>query len=90
MHSIYLCLSYVFHVFAEIFLKIRIYKKTKDPARYKKKLGIYKLKNQTTTGIKEVPIASIMNPFGTVLYGSKSSVSLDQRLHLEIYYTKPD
>lgn len=53
-------------------------------------VGIYKLKNQTTTGIKEVPIASIMNPFGTVLYGSKSSVSLNQRLHLEIYYTKPD
>ena len=46
MHSIYLCLSYVFHVFAEIFLKIRIYKKKEDPARYKEKLGIYKLKNR--------------------------------------------
>ncbi|RAR48034.1 DUF4270 domain-containing protein [Flavobacterium lacus] len=53
-------------------------------------VGNYKLKNQTTTGIKEVPIASIMNPLGTVLYGSKSSVSLEQRLKLEIYYTKPD
>ena len=46
MHSIYLCLSYVFHVFAEIFLKIRIYKKKEDPTRYKEKLGIYKLKNR--------------------------------------------
>lgn len=50
----------------------------------------YKLKNQTATGIKEVPSASIMNPLGTVLYGSNSSVPLEQRLKLEIYYTKPD
>jgi hypothetical protein len=53
-------------------------------------VGNYKLKNQTATGIKEVPTASVMNPLGTVLYGSKSSVPLDQRLRLEIYYTKPD
>lgn len=53
-------------------------------------IGNYNLKNQSLAGIKEVPIASIMNPFGTVLYGSKSSVPLDQRLRLEIYYTKPD
>lgn len=53
-------------------------------------VGNYKLKNQTSTGIKEVPTASVMNPLGTVLYGSKSSVPLDQRLRLEIYYTKPD
>jgi hypothetical protein len=53
-------------------------------------VGNYKLKNQTVTGIKEVPTASVMNPLGTVLYGSKSSVPLDQRLRLEIYYTKPD
>lgn len=53
-------------------------------------VGNYKLKNQTATGIKDVPIASVMNPLGTVLYGSKSSIPLDQRLKLEIYYTKPD
>ena len=45
MHSIYLCLSYIFHVFAEIFLKIRVFKKKEDQIRYKEKLGIYKLKN---------------------------------------------
>ncbi len=53
-------------------------------------VGNYKLKNETASGIKEVPIASIMNPLGTVLFGSKSSVPLEQRLKLEIYYTKPD
>ena len=53
-------------------------------------IGNYKLKNNTASGINDVPIASIMNPLGTVLYGSKSSVPLNQRLRLEIYYTKPD
>lgn len=53
-------------------------------------VGNYKLKTPTTNGISDAPIASIMNPLGTVLYGSKSSVPLDQRLKLEIYYTKPD
>ena len=45
MHSMYLCLSYVFHIFAKIFLIIRVYKKKEDQFRYKEKLGIYKLKN---------------------------------------------
>ena len=45
MHSIYLCLSYLFHVFAGIFLKIRVFKKKEDRIRYKEKLGIYKKKN---------------------------------------------
>lgn len=50
----------------------------------------YSVKNQTASGLNKAPIASILNPLGTVLYGSKSSVSLDKRLKLEIYYTKPD
>src|SRR6056300_2037427 len=45
MHIMYLCLSYVFHIFAKIFLIIRVYKKKEDQYRYKEKLGIYKLKN---------------------------------------------
>ena len=45
MHSIYLCLSYFFHIFAKIFLKIRIYLKKEDKIRYEEKLGIYKFKN---------------------------------------------
>lgn len=37
-----------------------------------------------------VPKASVMNPLGTVLYGTKSTVPADKRLKLEIYYTKPN
>lgn len=36
------------------------------------------------------PKASVMNPLGTILYGGKSTVPLDKRLKLEIYYTKPN
>jgi hypothetical protein len=38
--------------------------------------------------ISKVPKASVMNPLGTVLYGSKSTVADDKRLKLEIIYTK--
>lgn len=38
----------------------------------------------------QVPKASVMNPLGTILYGSKSSVPDDKRLRLEVYYTKPN
>ena len=44
----------------------------------------YETKNQTASGLKKVPLASVLNPLGTVLYGSKSSVPLDKRLKLEI------
>lgn len=50
----------------------------------------YTLRNETASGTNRVPVASVLNPLGTVLYGSKSSVPLDKRLKLEIYYTKPD
>ncbi len=50
----------------------------------------YALKSQTASGVKKAPTASILNPLGTVLYGSKTSVSLEKRLKLEIYYTKPE
>ena len=50
----------------------------------------YAVKNQTASGLEKVPTASVLNPLGTVLYGSKTSVPLDKRLKLEIYYTKPD
>ena len=45
MKNIYFCLSCFFHLFAKIFLKIRVYKNKEDQLRYKEKLGIYKLKN---------------------------------------------
>ena len=48
-------------------------------------------KLRTANGLtSKVPKASVMNPLGTVLYGSHSSVPLDKRLKLQIYYTKPN
>jgi hypothetical protein len=49
----------------------------------------YKLRIPTTK-ISAAPKASVMNPLGTILYGSKSTVPVDKRLKLEIYYTKPN
>jgi hypothetical protein len=46
-----------------------------------------KLKNSV---ISEAPKGSVMNPLGTILYGSKASVPDDKRLRLEVYYTKPN
>lgn len=48
-----------------------------------------KFKNQSGS-VKQAPRASVMNPLGTILYGSKSTVPDDKRLKLEIYYTKPN
>lgn len=39
---------------------------------------------------KFVPAMSIVNPLGTILFGSNPSVPLGQRLKLEVFYTKPD
>ncbi|MEC4003324.1 DUF4270 domain-containing protein [Flavobacterium sp. SUN052] len=39
---------------------------------------------------KFMPVASFINPLGTILYGSNSSVPDDKRIKLQIYYTKPD
>ena len=36
------------------------------------------------------PKAAVMNPLGTVLYGTSSRVPADKRLKLQIYYTKPN
>ena len=44
----------------------------------------------TGTNSTFVPAMSIINPLGTVLYGSHSSVLADLRLQLEIVYTKPN
>ena len=38
----------------------------------------------------ETPKSSVMNPLGTILYGSKSTVPDNKRLKLQIYYTKPN
>lgn len=38
----------------------------------------------------KTPQASVMNPLGTILYGSNPAVPADKRLKLEIIYTKPE
>jgi len=48
-----------------------------------------KLKTSNGT-FSQAPKSSVMNPLGTVLYGSKSSVPENKRLKLEIFYTKPN
>ena len=40
--------------------------------------------------VSTLPVASVMHPFGTILYGATSDVPEDKRLKLEIFYTKPD
>ena len=53
----------------------------------------YSLKNSFTIGTnttKYIPYMSIVNPLGTVIYGTNSNVVDEKRLKLEIYYTKPD
>ena len=48
-----------------------------------------KLRTANTFSTK-VAKASVMNPLGTILYGSHPSVPEDKRLKLQIYYTKPN
>ncbi len=52
----------------------------------------YYLKNPLNVNgqtISKIPAASIMNPLGTVLYGT-GSIDLEKKLKLEINYTKPN
>jgi hypothetical protein len=37
-----------------------------------------------------VPVSSVINPLGTILYGSDQSVEDSKRVKLEIFYTKPN
>lgn len=59
--------------------------------------GNYYLKNPFTTTSSSntltsqyIPQMSVINPLGTILYGSNPSVPVDKRLKLEVYYTKPN
>lgn len=46
--------------------------------------------NPYTIQTKFMPVASFINPLGTILFGSNASVPDDKRIKLQIYYTKPD
>ena len=45
---------------------------------------------ETPTTVDVVPQASVMNPLGTVLFGTGPGVPPEKRVKLEIYYTKPN
>jgi 3-deoxy-D-manno-octulosonic-acid transferase len=49
MLNFYICVSYIFHFFANIFLNIRVLKKKEHPTRFKEKLGFYEIKNNNPT-----------------------------------------
>lgn len=49
-----------------------------------------KIKNPASALFTKVPTASVINPLGTVVYGSSANVPDDKRLKLQIYYTKPE
>jgi hypothetical protein len=49
--------------------------------------------NFTTPSVKKfdrVPVASVINPLGTIFYGTNASVADDKKVKLEIRYTKPN
>ena len=84
--------------------KIRITNQIRNLVKYADstnvKLGLVVTENIGETGFsklktpnsftKKLPKASVMNPLGTVLYGSHPSVPVDKRVKLQIYYTKPN
>ncbi len=51
--------------------------------------GRYEVKNLTSFGNQYLPIGSIIQPRGTVIYGNNTT-EVDKKLKLEIYYTKPN
>ena len=49
-----------------------------------------KLKTEIPTfGIKQIPTSSVMNPLGTIIYGTDASINEDDRIKFKIYFTKP-
>lgn len=51
------------------------------------------LKTYYSTGsqqVSTVPVASVINPLGTILYGTGPNVPAGKKLKLEIFYTKPN
>jgi hypothetical protein len=53
------------------------------------KIGSDKKGIQYKIKLTKIPTSSVMNPLGTILYGSNSTVPEDNRLKFEIYYTEP-
>jgi hypothetical protein len=45
-------------------------------------------KNPGSSTIKKAPMASVMNPLGTILHGTAPAVPADKRIKFEIFYTE--
>jgi hypothetical protein len=52
-------------------------------------IGFSKLRN-SNSNFNSVPSMSVLSPLGTILYGTHPSVPENEKLKLEIYYTKPN
>jgi len=46
--------------------------------------------NQGGVFVDRTPQSSVMNPLGTILYGTGANVPFEKKVKLEIYYTKPN
>jgi hypothetical protein len=54
------------------------------------KYAFYAAKDKNGTPSLFVPMGSVMNPLGAILFGSNLPIDDKRRLKLEIYYTKPN
>lgn len=63
-----------------------IYKKKHNSPAY----SVWKDLTATQKNAYFIPVSSVMNPLGTILYGSGANVPENKRLKLKIYYTKPN
>lgn len=55
------------------------------------KIGNKYMKNTPDNAyFNSIPEASVINPLGTILYGSGANVEQSKRIKLEIFYTKPN
>ena len=48
------------------------------------------LRNPSQNNVETVPASAVMNPLGTILYGTDPSIPDENRLKLNIYFTKPN
>lgn len=61
-----------------------VYKKKQNSPAY----SVWKNLSATDKNAYFFPVSSVMNPLGTILYGSSANVAEGKRLKLKIYYTK--
>ena len=55
--------------------------------------AVYNVFDQSLLGNEKLPVGSIINPLGTIIYGNnilETDTDYDKKLKLEIYFTKPN